>query len=320
MQPLEEYLLEALDIQAKAISWKGEKKLPFYLQDTYSFYECSFPKKKSLLFISKKNTELTPAKIHSDLKQLRQKYGDSCIYVTSAISSYDRKRLIGYKVPFIVPGNQMFLPEMGVDLREHFRKKETERMNLSPSAQALLIHVLLHKEKDIFSSSELVKTLKYSRMSIVRALDEVRALALGKELLIGNERALQVPKNRREFWEIAKTHLRSPVKKRYLIKKYRKSDLLKDLGNLSGLSALSKHSMLQSPKIPSYAIDKKTWPQLSEFEKVFTDLEADFEIEVWKYDPKLFAKKGIVDPYSLYLSLRGTADERVEAALEEIKW
>ena len=51
---------------------------------------------------------------------------------------------------------------------------------------------------------------------------------------------------------------------------------------------------------------------------------AAFELEIWHYDPDLFAKKGCVDPYSLYLSLKETEDERVEAALEElmekIKW
>ncbi|EFB40206.1 MULTISPECIES: hypothetical protein [Parachlamydia] len=42
------------------------------------------------------------------------------------------------------------------------------------------------------------------------------------------------------------------------------------------------------------------------------------ELEVWNYDPELFAKDGIVDPFSLYLSLQESKDERVEGALEEM--
>lgn len=41
------------------------------------------------------------------------------------------------------------------------------------------------------------------------------------------------------------------------------------------------------------------------------------EIEMWKYDPELFAWEGVVDPLSLYLSLKNTKDERVEMALEQ---
>ena len=42
------------------------------------------------------------------------------------------------------------------------------------------------------------------------------------------------------------------------------------------------------------------------------------EIEVWWYPPALFAERGIVDPFSLYLSLKADHDERTEAALEEM--
>ncbi|GEM_PF-3944963 len=41
------------------------------------------------------------------------------------------------------------------------------------------------------------------------------------------------------------------------------------------------------------------------------------EIEIWKYDPELFAREGVVDPLSLYMSLKDTKDERVEMALEQ---
>jgi hypothetical protein len=42
------------------------------------------------------------------------------------------------------------------------------------------------------------------------------------------------------------------------------------------------------------------------------------EIEVWRYPPALFAERDVVDPLSLYLSLKGTSDERIEASLDEM--
>jgi hypothetical protein len=42
------------------------------------------------------------------------------------------------------------------------------------------------------------------------------------------------------------------------------------------------------------------------------------EVEVWTYSPDLFEKYGVVDRFSLYLSMQKTDDERVESALEEM--
>ncbi len=47
-------------------------------------------------------------------------------------------------------------------------------------------------------------------------------------------------------------------------------------------------------------------------------------IELWKYDPSLFAKNGVVDPISLAISLSDNEDERVQGELKEFleryKW
>jgi len=46
--------------------------------------------------------------------------------------------------------------------------------------------------------------------------------------------------------------------------------------------------------------------------------EAGYELEVWSYSPGLFANGKIVDPFSLYLSLRDIKDERIESAMEKM--
>ena len=47
-------------------------------------------------------------------------------------------------------------------------------------------------------------------------------------------------------------------------------------------------------------------------------------LEVWSYSPKLFGKQGVVDRFSLFLSMREDNDERVQSALkdmmEQIEW
>ena len=47
-------------------------------------------------------------------------------------------------------------------------------------------------------------------------------------------------------------------------------------------------------------------------------------VELWKYNPLLFAKDGLVDPVSMAMSLSDTDDERVQGELErymeEYEW
>ena len=47
-------------------------------------------------------------------------------------------------------------------------------------------------------------------------------------------------------------------------------------------------------------------------------------IEVWRYNPMLLAKSNVVDPLSLYLSLKTNEDERVRIELKNlinnVKW
>ena len=41
-------------------------------------------------------------------------------------------------------------------------------------------------------------------------------------------------------------------------------------------------------------------------------------LQVWCYDPNILAVDGLADPFSLFLSLQDSDDERVEMALVEI--
>lgn len=56
----------------------------------------------------------------------------------------------------------------------------------------------------------------------------------------------------------------------------------------------------------------------SNLEEVPLAEDADAELEIWHYDPDLFAKDSLVNPFSLCLSLKAFLDERVESAVQEL--
>lgn len=89
---------------------------------------------------------------------------------------------------------------------------------------------------------------------------------------------------------------------------------------IAGLSALSHFSDLNEPLLPVFAIGPTQWKALkkSGIEEIPSSEGALIELEIWHYNPNLFAKDGLVDLFSLYLSLKESKNERIEAALEKI--
>ena len=103
---------------------------------------------RSLVMAAKDKTGLTPATIQKHIFQVRKKWPDEVIYVQQKVTAYNRKRLIQYKIPFVVPLNQMYLPFLGIDLREHFKNiRETEASFFSPSTQVVVLYCLSQNDQ-----------------------------------------------------------------------------------------------------------------------------------------------------------------------------
>lgn len=307
---LRDYLFEVLDLQVKIQPWTKGDTLPFFLRDTYDFYETSLFKMPSLLVLAKEDVELTPAIIKKHLEKIQNKTNRLCIFVQEGVTAYNRKRLIGKRISFIIPGNQMYLPELGIDLREYFRVIKSSKKVLSPATQALLIYILLDQKGITLTPSKLSSALGYTVMTMSRAFDELESVGVGEVIREGKERLLVIKESKKEVWEKAKPLIRDPVKKRVWVNG-KKPKLL------SGLSALAKETMLAPPIIPIFAVSLDEWKKM-EVISLPNREDAVFEVEIWHYDPSLFADRGTVDPLSLYLSLKGIEDERVEIALEEM--
>lgn len=273
--------------------------------------------------IDKHMEDMSPVAISKHVTQIREKWDIPVIYVRDCIIAYNRKRLIVQNVPFIVPGTQMYLPALGIDLREHFRITRTNSGGLRPAAQAVLIHVLLRGAEDC-GPTALAEALGYSAMTMSRALDELETAGLVRTISKGRTRHLHLANPKREVWKKAQPILRTPIVDRYVIRLTPKMELP---GPRAGFDALANYSMLAEPVNICVAISRETWKAMRETHLVSTammDEPGTTIAEIWSYAPDLLANGGWVDRLSLYLSLRDTQDERVLAALDkmimEIPW
>ena len=321
---LKDYLSQVFDTSIASQVLRDLGKFPVFLTQMYSFYQSSIDGRPCVLVLPKDEQELAPSVLENHLKNIETRTANPCLFVFKDISPYVRKKLISHRMPFVVPGSQVYLPDFGFDLRERFRSADHVKKNkLSPAAQAVVIYALLHPKLDRITLSALAKKLSYTPMTMTRVLNELGSANICDVAREENKRFVMFERNHSALWEKARELMRSPVKKRVWVRAKDKKKLV-ELGVVSGLDALARQSMLNHSDCPTLAISKQSFKTISSLEQIpFAD-EADFEIELWAYDPKLFATNGLVDPFSLFLSLRHEHDERVqielEALMRKIKW
>ena len=319
-QQISEYLHQTLGIRSHTVVWDGAGRLPAFLTARYRFALIELEGRALLLMVDENPDPEPPATIRKHAEQVRTKWSGPIVYVRDRVTAYNRKRLIEQRVPFIVPGNQMYLPELGLDLREYFRTPPPTKRKFRPATQAVLIFMLLNRNEDGATASELAPVLGYTTMTLSRAFDELESVELATSDASGRERVLRFHAHGREMWERAQPWLIDPVKSRHFV-------AIRPQGFIAGQDALAHYTMLAEPRLPVTAIGHKQWLA---FTSAGTGVElsdrdsADCEVEVWKYEPREYERPGIVDPLSLYLSLKKTADERVEQALdllmEQMRW
>ena len=320
---LERYLHEALGIAVKTKPWSGADRLPHVLKERYRFAQAELLGLHALLVIDSNPDDQSPATVRKHMDMLQTKQPADLIYVRTQVTAYNRKRLIEQKVPFIVPGNQMYLPMLAIDLREHFRRIREEVPSFSPSTQVVVLYVLHRDAGQVLIPTEMAPLLGYSTMTMTRAFDELETAGLAEVTVRGRERCLRFNGSRKEIWDKAQPFLRSPVNKRLMIRRAEDAEG----ATLAGLTALAHYSMLAAPAYTTHALSRENWIAYRKRHKIIEvppqDPDAG-EIEVWWYPPALFAEHGIVDQLSLFLSLKADHDERTETALEEMmekfKW
>ena len=292
------------------------KNLPIFIVKAYRFFEAVIANHACLLMLLNDETE-TPGDIAKHVRMVADTSEKTVIVGVSALSARDRSRLISQWVSFVVPGNQFYVPELGMDLREHYRATKTRPTDgLSPAAQAVLFHHILRRNENATMPSEYAHDLHYSPMSIGRAFDDLAAIGLAATEKHGRERHLKFRGDRRELLEGARTLLRSPVRSRKLVWGPYPRPIMK----VGGETALAELTDLAPPKIEVFVLAATEWKGFSATHQYReTDFEQpDFAVETWGYDPSALTDKPTADPLSLYAQFWDHEDERVAMAAEQL--
>lgn len=317
-QEAKRYLKETLGLPVSAVGeWGEASRLPYYLRDDFDLKQVEVAGLCLVLALDKE-PERSPAEVEKRMKQLQDISRAAVVYVVPTMPSYNRKRLIERGVEFLVPGNQLYLPHMAMDLREHYRSTPKQVDQLSPSTQAFVIFALLDSTQTTqWLPNEVAARLGYTAMTASRVVREIAATGLAKASKESRGQVITWTNSHRDTWEQAEPLMRSPVQRTLLV---RGGQLLPGELRFAGLDALASQTMLSPPKWRISAIARSSWQSLKQggVEEVPPGEPPAIELQVWSYPPTLI-EGPFVDPLSLILSLRDEPDERVQGALDELK-
>jgi DNA-binding MarR family transcriptional regulator len=314
-----DYLRETLGIEAVFSPFEGLSRLPLHFTESYEIALCIL-KHRDFLALKVRDAAPTPGAMTKHAQWLLDKTGLRSLFILETVSAHERKRLIEKKIPFLSVGQQLYLPDLGLDLREHFSAPKRVNFKITPAAQVVVLAALLKRMDpwSEFTGAGLAERFSYTKMTMTRALDELRQLELveceGERRFARHHFLVKG----RELWEKARPYLRSPVKRRVYVDEWFPGCDFK-----SGDSALEEMTMLAIPKRAVWAITNSEWkeiqrePGLHMIPSVSKDM-AHAEFEIWHYEPRLLSEKPLVDPLSLALSLANNSDDRVQIAIDQL--
>jgi DNA-binding MarR family transcriptional regulator len=316
VKSLEAYLRETLHTPVRLERWRQAATLPAYLTGQYDFFDGTVGSVHILFLQSTEEPVPSAAKKHEHA--LQPNWTGPVAFAFERIAPRTRQRMVSEGLSFVVPGNQVYLPALGVNLRERYQARVQTMDRLRPSAQVLFLHVLANRSPASRTPSGLARRLGYTAMAMGQALNQLEDAKLVNVHKKGRERLFELAGEPGDLWQHAQPLLASPIsRRRYLVgvaPSARK-------GLAAGLSALATYSALAEPTVPAVALDRVKAKSLLDargVQELPTADEAELEVEVWSYEPGLLSEGPAVDRLSLFLSLRDDTDERIQSALDEM--
>ena len=282
--------------------------LPMSVSSNFSFYKGRVLGQHVLLAYIKDGDSVPPAQMKKLLDIIHRQAKLVVVLLTSCISSYNKVRLVAQKVNFVIPGKQMFLPSLLLDIKPDRKVGSDLKENIPPFAQCLLLYHL--QFGPIVGASGYGLSDKFG-VSYATANKSLRWL-VSKDLIMlegVKTKTVQIDLSKRELWNKALPMLVSPIEQLYY------TDAILEGLQISGVNALASYTMLNEESRQCWALTRKELKALD----IVTDKQfGENEIQVWKYNPKMLSAEGVVDKLSLYLSLKDNDDERIQIELERL--
>ena len=299
-----------------AVTEMNVKDLPVYLTAGRSFFKLSCAGTEFILVEVSEKEKFGVVALEKQAKIIAKKYGTPVAFGFQSMTRPQRDSLLVRNIPFISESGQLYLPFLGIALKDQFaHPKEVHYEKMMPVTQALFLYLLYYGKGKPVLKKDAAAFLGVTRTSITRASDQLDAMGLIVQETRGKECHMSTNGNGLQLFDQAKPYLINPVQRTVTIQ----ADKQFENYALSGESALAEQTMLNPPRLPVRAAYKAeiAGKEVQELDVRWnTDRDA-MQLELWKYNPAPYVKNGAVDPVSLYMCFENNVDERIEGAIED---
>lgn len=307
------YINEYVSVDASFVPMKKSllDELPMSVSEDFELYEGSILDHHVVLACIDDAGFMAPLQLYKKISLLEQKLNALVILVAEKAVSYKVTRLTKYRINFIIPYKQLFLPSLLMSFRKETANELPE--HITPITQMLILYHLEVEAIHGMDTHSLAERLRVSYSSMNRA---VRWLYERGLITLTNEKVklIDVSETKKDLWEKVLPLLENPIE-----------EIVFTDSNLNalqaGINALSEYTMINREQHECYALTRAELNSL----QVPTDKRfGNNVIQIWRYSPSLLSGTNTVDKLSLYLSLKDSDDERIQIELDnlikEIPW
>lgn len=308
------------------------KGLPLLIKSAYEFYTVSLNQLEEQFIIMDPLSEVKDIEMLFDHFNYVLKKTD--MQVTIFVNSIDlkiKRTFIKYKCPFITE-KEIYLPFLAINLkRTHQKRMIRYTESFTPSTQVVFLAILYlwDKQSENLNPTKISEYTSFSRMTVYRAFETFVNMGIFEEVSGNKYNMWKIDKTKEQLWEVAKNSLIDPINRIVKVRPQLIEELMKTSKiYISSYNALSTMSNLVSDSKRTYAISLREFNKNVKANKLENYLEYDYigvfddtvELELWNYDVLDVCEddkhENVVDPLSLYLTLRTDDDPRVETELE----
>lgn len=293
------------------------KKTPYYIRDHYMAQRLNWMKNECVLLSPRTDDWRLPT-LKKQLKNFQKLCDLPCALCLNNLSAIQRRNLLEERIPFIAMSKQVYLPFWGCTFVEKFKADLRLEEKMAPATQLTFLYFYYSECAEAINLTALSKQLHISKATCTRAVEDLTAAGLLKQHTEGTNKWLTRAFEKMEFLNNGYSRLRSPVERLVYVKEMPIGTFL-----LSGIQALSDITMVGADfRDGGMAIFKKNRSIIAENDVITKQEFDDFGgsiVEIWSYDPKIFASNDRVDDISLLLSLDFDPDERVQMGLDELR-
>ncbi|MCD7808367.1 MAG: MarR family transcriptional regulator [Erysipelotrichaceae bacterium] len=296
--------IEIFGLTIQLEDWEKQNKLPLYIINNFFIQKATINEIKCLALSPQEDLPTIPS-LKKQINKIQDIESLPVFLILDTLTEFRKESLIKNKISFILTDKLIYLPFMYTFITDYHNLDMCEK--LTKSSQ-LIYTWMLYEKRDKYYMTEVTKKLNFTNMTTSRSYRQLVSTGLFNEHKEGRKVYLTTKYSKTELFEQVKPFLKSPVD---YIGYINKNDINEDM-IMAGETALSHYSMLASPRLITYAIDKEKAKNYN-IHKELLNIDEQVKIEVWFYNPFFFSEDNqYVDIFSLILSLIDNNDERIE--------